>query len=319
MAAAAVLVAAALLLSGCSSPSASSSTVTTTGPKTAAGASPRQAPMTPPVVPAKGAYLGAWLNPDATPGDASFSGELAALPTVEAALGRPPGILHVYVKWEDRAPLSDLKAIASAGAIPMLDWGCAPDGAAVGTGADDALITAFATALRSYAGPVLLRWCWEMNLVRSHPEVGGPSGFTDAWVHIRSIFTQLHVTNVSFVWSPALTGADPTGYFPGIDEVDWIAVDGYDRDGSQTFASLFSPFYAQWSGEGLPMMVAETGATGPAQRRYLASIGTGLPSMPDIKAVVYFDAPGPRAVWSLTPAGLRAFGRLAHDRYFARP
>jgi hypothetical protein len=32
--------------------------------------------------------------------------------------------------------------------------------------------------------------------------------------------------------------------------------------------------------------------------------------------VVYFDAPGPQATWSFTPAGLAAFGALARDPYF---
>ena len=71
------------------------------------------------------------------------------------------------------------------------------------------------TALRTYGGPVLLRWCWEMNLVRSHTEVGGPSGFIGAWTRIRSIFARVGADNASFVWCPALTGADPTPYLPG--------------------------------------------------------------------------------------------------------
>jgi hypothetical protein len=64
------------------------------------------------------------------------------------------------------------------------------------------------------------------------------------------------------------------------------------------------------------MMVAETGAAGPAQPAYLGSIATDLPTLPQFKAVLYFDAPGPAGAWQLTPAGLAAFGALARNPYF---
>jgi hypothetical protein len=257
------------------------------------------------------------LNPSAAGSGSSFADEQEDLPVVRAAIGRPLGLLHLYVGWDAPVPMADLRAIAADGSVPLLDWGCAPDGPEVAGGVDDTRIGAFASALRDYGGPVLLRWCWEMNLVRSHPQVGGPSGFIGAWDHIRSIFTSTGATNVSFVWCPALTGVDPAPYFPGTSEVDWIGVDGYDRDGLQTFASLFTDFYQQWHGLGKPMMVAETGSTGPAQAGFIDSIGTDTPTLPGIKAVVYFDATGPLASWQFTPSGLQAFARLARDPYFA--
>ena len=121
---------------------------------------------------------------------------------------------------------------------------------------------------------------------------------------------------MAFVWCPALTGVDPQPYFPGAAEVDWIAVDGYDRDGTQTFGSLFAPFYRTWVGQGKPMMVAETGAAGADQAAFIDSIGTDAPTMPGVKAVAYFDAPGPLENWQFTPAGLQAFARLAAQPYF---
>ena len=292
-------------------------------PSTASGTSPSSTPSTtgsgtsaPPAVPATGAYLGAWLNPSPD-GRGSFAGEQQAASAVRPAAGRPLGILHLYLGWNEPAPVADLRAIAEGGSIPLLDWGCAPDGPEVAEGIYDAQITAFATALKEYGGPVLLRWCWEMNLVRIHPQVGGPTGFTTAWDHIRSIFTSTGAANVSFVWCPALTGVDPAPYFPGATEVDWIGVDGYDRDGLQSFATLFGSFYQQWEGLGKPMMVAETGSSGAAQPAYIDSIGTDMPALPGFKAVVYFDAAGPLGSWTLTPAGFQAFVGLARDPYFA--
>lgn len=318
-----------LLLASCgaSQPRATPATPTTSSTPKSQPNTPTSAPDTAtagagglatPAVPATGAYLGAWLHPVAvTGGGSSFAAQVAALPAVLAATGRPLRLLHVYVRWSAPPPIAALSAIAAQGSIPILDWGCAPDGSAVAGGSDDALISTFASALVSYRGPVLLRWCWEMNLVRSHPQVGGASGFVSAWGHIHTLFTNAGAANVSFVWCPALTGVDPAPFFPGSASVDWIAVDGYDRDGTQTFSSLFSGFYRQWETQGKPMMVAETGSAGSAQAGFIESIGTDAPSLPQFKAVVYFDAQGPLADWRFTPAGLQAYAALARNPYFA--
>ena len=52
------------------------------------------------------------------------------------------------------------------------------------------------------------------------------------------------------------------------------------------------------------------------QAGYIDSIAAGAPTLPAVKAVVYFDVPGPLRTWQFTPAGLEAFGRLAADSYF---
>ncbi len=269
-------------------------------------------------MPGTGAYLGAWVHPaPRLAGGSAFAAEQQALPAVRAATGRSLGILHLYVEWNAAVPVSSLRAIAAAGSIPMLDWGCGPDAAGIAQGTDDAQIATFAQGLRAYGGPVLLRWCWEMNLVRAHPQIASPSDFVAAWVHLRSQFSAARATNVSFVWCPALSGVDPTPYYPGDAAVDWIGIDGYDRDGTHTFTSLFGGFYGTWVGHRKPLIVAETGAGGSSQPDFIASIGTGLPALPGFKGVVWFDAPGPAQNWAFTPAGLQAFAALARNPYFA--
>ena len=313
----------AVVLSACGSSTASPPRTgpttpppTTSVPTTSSTPTSAPAPLVPPTVPTTGALLGAWLHPVAPGKGSSFAVEQATLPSVVAATGRSLGVLQVYSPWARAAPVASLRAIAAAGSTPMLDWGCGPDVAQLSSGVDDGLITAYATDLRRYAAPVLLRWCWEMNLVSIHPHVGGPSGFTSAWSHIRTLFRRAGATNVAFVWCPALTGVDPQPYFPAASDVDWIGIDGYDRNGTQTFTSLFTPFYRTWVGQGKPMMVGETGAAGAAQVPYIDSIGSGAPALPGFKAVLYFDAPGPLSTWQFTPAGLQAFAQLAAQPYF---
>ncbi len=287
---------------------------------TSATASPTPVPapaLKAPAVPTAGAYLGAWIHPEpaATPGPA-FAVQERALPAVQAVTGRPLAILHVYSAWSRPAPVANLAAVAANGSIPLLDWGCAGNGAQVAGGADDAQITAYAQALKAFGRPVFLRWCWEMNLVKFHPQMGGPAGFTGAWVHIWTLFHRAGAANVSFVWCPAVSGADPTPYYPGDATVDWIGVDGYDRGGSGTFASVFSAFGQKWANHARPLMVAETGSVSPHQATYIKSIGTDMPTLPAFRAVVYFDAPGPARNWKLAAGGLEAFGALAQDPYF---
>lgn len=270
-------------------------------------------------MPVTGAYLGAWLQPLTTvPGHGTFAGEQQALPAVESALGRPLGLLHVYSGWSAPAPLSALDAVASRGSIPILDWGCPGATADVVTGLDDHLIRAEARALVAYGRPVFLRWCWEMNLLASHPALGGPADYVAAWRHIWTVFHEAGATNVSFVWCPALSGRDPAPYYPGADYVDWIGVDGYDHTGAGTFASVFGAYVGTWSQQGKPIMVAETGSPADNQVAYLQSVEEDLPSMPSVRAVVYFDAVGPLQDWRLTPAGLTAFAQLAGSPVFAQ-
>lgn len=315
-----VLMLSLLVVSSAACGSSSPSAGTTAGGSSAPTGSTKTPPTTgsAPTVPATGAYLGAWLHPVAPgTGGSAFAVEQQSVPALQARTGRPLAVLHVFAPWRLPAPVDSLAAVAANGSTPLLDWGCGVSGDEIASGTDDAQITAYARALKSYGGPVLLRWCWEMNLVRAHQSVGGPDAFVAAWRHIWTVFHHVGVPNVVFVWCPAVAGVDPAPYYPGDGYVDWIGIDGYDRTGTATFSSLFGAFYTEWVGHDRPMMVAETGAQPPDQAAYVASIGTGAPGMPQVKAVVYFDAIGPDGSWVLQGPGLAAFAALAHQPYFA--
>lgn len=294
-------------------------------PAGAAGA-PRHL-LRPPAVPAHGAYLGAWVNPEKEPaGEAPASQELRQLPAFRRNVGRDVAILHVYAPFRAPAPVSSLARVTAAGAIPLLDWSCAPPSAVV-SGSLDPTITAYADALRSFGHPVLLRWFWEMNLPRTHPRCPlegrrGAAAFVAAWRHIHQLFAEAGASNVAFVWCPGISAGVPgmAQYYPGDRYVDWIAVDGYDRrrQGSTAFDAIFSKWYATWSHHGKPMMIAETGALQGSQAAYLDGVRSALPArFAHVKAFVYFDAPGPNGHWELDAAGHAAFASLASDPYFS--
>lgn len=303
------------------SPSPATSPSTLTAPRGAQG------PLRAPAIPAHGAYLGAWVNPahlKAASGQAA-SAELTQLSTIQGPLGRPLAVLHAYTSWTAPAPVAALQQISATGATPMLDWACGAD-ASINSGSDDGLITSYADALKGYGKPVFLRYAWEMNL-RSGTNAhcagsGGPSGFVAAWQRVYRMFHAAGATNVAFVWCPGVSGGNFQAFYPGASAVDWIGIDGYDRThlGSQAFASVFGAFYQQFATQGKPLAVAETGAQAIDQAAFVTSLGTVLPEQfPQVKALIYFDAPGPAGNWALQDGGLQAFAALSHLPYFSIP
>jgi len=296
-----------------------------------------------PAVPATGAYLGIWLDPGITTTPtaiettANLLRSVQQFPAFDATLGRPLGFVHLYQRGNLNkfAPVTNgmLRAVAATGAIPLIDWPCALPDSSIIQGAMDTSITKFAQQLARYSGPVFLRWSWEMNLKNLPINVAcqgtlGATGYIQAFQHIRAIFAQ-YATNVAFVWCPsaAPAAATPHSYYPGNSTgattvVNWIGFDGYNRTvAPSTSIGQWQTFYSKFSGFGKPMMVAETGAPASSpnttQASFLAAVEQALPSMPEVKAVGYYDSKTKANNWTLNAAGRTQYIALASDPYFS--
>jgi len=143
-----------------------------------------------------------------------------------------------------------------------------------------------------------------------------------AWQHIWNIFHQVGATNVALVWCPGVSGGvtKMAQYFPGASYVDWIGADGYDRKatGTAAFSQVFGPWYSAYAGYAKPMIIGETGAQAVDQVAYIQGLASELPTTyPQIKALVYFDAPGTSGVWTLTAPGAAALAAMASSSYFS--
>lgn len=156
-------------------------------------------------------------------------------------------------------------------------WKGGPDStwqlADVLAGNHDACMRTQADALRDWGKPIILRGPWEMNIANQFPwqVKGGYNGnavsdFAPAWRHVVDLFAQEGAANVEWMFAP---NVDPTGVnapiealFPGVDYVDWIALDGYNQTGSTTFSDRFASTYARLVAlaPGKPFSVAETGS-----------------------------------------------------------
>ena len=256
-----------------------------------------------------------------------------------------PAILQGFYDWQRATgqmipfPADFASYAAAHGAVPMITW--QPAQGQVGTaataqqpafalsriasGAYDGYLTQYATAVKAYRGPVYLRLMHEMN-GSYYPWGAGvdgntPAEYVTAFRHVVDIFRRVGATNAQFVWCVAAQVAGPplSGYFPGDRYVDWVAMDGYNRDLGGTpksFAAIFGPDYRILTAlSSRPVMVAETGSvedpTDPtAKARWITDAFASIPtSFPRMKAVVFFDGAGHGYTYPLTssPAALSAF------------
>jgi len=287
---------------------------------------PAQAPHfngNPPLVPANGIYVGAFVN---TGGTTPLGQQLTQF---EAQIGRTLALSGHYYGWNSTFPTQAESADARAGRIPVISWNCGVSNAQVASGSQDANIVAHAAALKAYGGPVFVRYLWEMNLGATannrsacyDPATDSPGGvfspaeFIAAWNHIHSIFVAQGANNVAFLWNPGGGGTNATLYYPGGANVDWVGIDEYDRN-SVPFADVYS-LYSALVPYNKPIMIAETGASPTYQPVFFTGAAAVLKTtFPAVKGFMYFDAEG-KDDWRLSSTGVTAFAAFANDPYLS--
>ncbi len=261
----------------------------------------------PPVPPTGSAYLGSFVDPsgsslrvkDPTGGIASLPSELAALPAVQETLGRPLSVVPVFLDWGDPLTVTELDQVVATGGTPMITWNCGDTDANVTAGLDDGEINQVATTLAQFGLPVFLRWFPDpnRNTTASNACLGGngAAGYVAAYRYIHDKLAAAGAANVTFVWSVNTTAphGDPSWgtYYPGPADVDWIGADGYASSNlTATVASIFGAWYAEFSPD-KPLMISQTAAIPSLQAQYIDQLSTVPSQYPQIRAVVYFDAP----------------------------
>jgi hypothetical protein len=247
-------------------------------------------------------------------------------------LGRDQRIVHLYFRWEDDLPDTDLSL--SPGSVLLLSWrGTAYD--QINNGSQDAHIVASAKRVAKYGKPVLLRWGWEMNgdwfAWTGAQNRQDTAGYVAAWRRIHQIFADQGVTNVSWVWvanwnnHPDASWNTPAKYYPGDEYVDWVGVDGFNTTG-ESVDSLFGQVYDEFAGR-KPFMIAETGALegqGRGKAVWISELEKWIKGHRAVGALVWFDTDtntdaGVFQNWRVdsSPEALEAYQALAKDPYFS--
>lgn len=255
---------------------------------------------------------------------------------LEGAAGRQLDIGHVFHPWNQAIPTEDDLFHLEQGRILMISWN-GTDTIEIQNGVHDDWIRTQATSVRDLGQQVMLRWFWEMDANRRLPLVHSGEDYIGAWNHIRGIFDEVGATNAEFVWCPNeflfWDGGDPTPWYPGDENVDWLCADGYNWQDSVDHPEWVSPtdifedFYAWAEPRGLPIVIGETGSNealddADGKADWLRSWPQLLADqMPEIDAVVYFDKDflfQGHADWRVDTSGetFAGWNEIAQDPYF---
>jgi hypothetical protein len=277
-----------------------------------------------PQPPKDGAWVGAWVKPD----EMSQSGRIAAVTTFQKALGRTLDIVHVYHDWDERFPTESDREFAKQGSVILLSW-AGTDTRAIQSGQYDDLIRTNAETLKAWGVPILLEWRWEMDRPNLRSQVWTAGDYIAAWKHIRSIFADVGVPNVGWVWCPLAIGFDTNRaqpFYPGDDQVDWICADVYPTWRQRSFKEASASFLAWAKDHPKPIIIGELGvqaAHGEQTRQdWLSAMASFVKTQPQIKALVYFNADNsnndkPYDMSLLNaPGSLEVFKQMAHDPHF---
>ena len=274
--------------------------------------------------PRTGAYLGAWIKPDAL----THPGRIAAVGGLEETLGRQLDILNTYRRFEQMVGTPSDKLFLSQGANLMVSWATG-DNRSILAGEHDDLIREQAAAIRKVKRPVMLRMRWEMDRPNLRATMWSGEDYIAAWKYVREIFREEKALNVSWVWCPTAEGfmrGDAPAFYPGDDQVDWTCVDVYAGNVFQPIGTLMGPFLDWAAQRPKPIVVGEFGvakAWGSAGRAaWLRDASRTFKANPQIKGVVYFESDpegnGPKQQFQLTgdKAAFGAFHEMTKDPYF---
>ncbi len=127
------------------------------------------------------------------------------------------------------------------------------------------MIRTRAEAVKALDHPIMLEFRHEMDRPNLQWTIHGPAAYIKAWDHIRSIFTEVGATNVSWVWCPTGIGfrdGRAERFYPGDDEVDWTCADIYAASAAESLRSAAAPFLTWASHHDKPVMVGEFGVGG---------------------------------------------------------
>lgn len=247
----------------------------------------------------------------------------------EALLGARMPIISLYEGWgagRGAPDVNGIEEILREGLVPMITWepwsprkwndGGHPEEqpefslSRITGGAFDDYIRTWAGKLKNLSSPIFFRPMHEMN-GNWYPWCGTVNGnrpeeYVAAWHHIRSLFREEGSDRLIWVWSPYAHSVpeEPENemgrYFPGVEEVDWVGLDGYNwgttREWScwQSFGEIFGRAY-----DGLtrlvpdrPVMIAETACAeeGGDKAAWIRDALTDLKErFPRIEALVWFN------------------------------
>lgn len=297
--------------------------------------------------------------------DSGLPDTFEGLIALERSLDTVFPLVQIYAAWGDAPehafPIRAVSGIWTMGSVPVITWEpwlsvfesarhphlplqAARDQhglAAVARGDYDFYIDAWAAEAARFEHPIFIRFAHEMNDPYRYP--WGPQNntkeeFIAAWRHVVDRFNHAGATNVLWVWSPHVAHPYWDLYYPGTENVDWVATGALNfgpiAQWSQwwSFSEIFGTDYPLLAGFGKPIMVAEFGSLGVGGDRaaWYREALTDLPTRyPQIRSLLFFHAAADQTVtyqkvdWTISndasvrqtiADALRAYAPMSTDR-----
>ncbi|KRE98693.1 hypothetical protein ASG88_16715 [Nocardioides sp. Soil777] len=244
--------------------------------------------------------------------------ELSEALSISERTGAGLDQMTFYAAWSRGGdfPAADASRITGAGAVPELTWepwdpaaGLDQPAYALDTitaGAHDAYLKRWATQVRAWGKPLVIRFAHEMNGTW-YPWAEGVNGngagdHAAAWRHVVDVFRRAKVGNVTWTWSANVPypGSTPlAALYPGDSYVGRVGLDGYNWGTTQawstwqSFGEVFGPGVAELrSVSSRPVHVNETAAPeagGGDKAAWIADMWAWLDAHPEVRGVTWFS------------------------------
>ena len=226
--------------------------------------------------------------------------------------------LTFYAAWSNGGdfPAADASRIASTGAVPVLTWEPWDPQAglsqpaytldSIAAGRHDAYLKRWATQVRAWGRPIVIRFAHEVNgdwyPWAEGVNTNGAGDHAAAWRHVVGLFRRAKVTNVTWSWSANVPypGSTPlASLYPGDAYVDRVGLDGYNWGTTQSwsawqsFGDVFGPGVAELrSISARPVHVDETAApegAGGDKAAWTTDMWAWLDAHPEVRGVTWFS------------------------------
>ena len=279
-----------------------------------------------PLVPERGALVGAYFRP---PSGWSREATIRQLRRRERYFGRKVDIFHWYYSFGKTFPTWRERWNLRRNRRPMISWG-GTDVRTINSGAHDALIRARANGVRRLRKRVFVRFLWEMEGYHLHQSIA-PRPFKRAWRRVVRTFDERGARNAVWVWCPTAWGfaaGKAQRFYPGDRWVDWVCADGYNWAGvrsgerSHDVNDIFKAAHRFSRRHGKPMMVGEWGAVerapGAKARWFRRARHQFKRDLRHIAALVYFDTKRTGTNWRVdsSSSSYAAYRELVRDPYY---
>ncbi len=238
----------------------------------------------------------------------------------EAAVGKKMDLVAVFMADSDPFPSQFGPTVRDEGKTLIVFW--EPTGKSlddINAKKSDADLRKFATAAKSYGGPVIFAPFHEMN--GNWSSWGGtvgkntPRKFITAWRHVHAFVDKVPNVRVGWVVNnrsiPLRRGNSIELYYPGDAYVDYVGVDGFNEGSTwETFDQTFSAALTAIRVYHKPVYIfSMASAEGPQKAAWITdALAVQIPSHPEIVGWVWFNQDKEKdwRVWS-EKASLRAF------------